>query len=155
MRVSGSRRAKLCGSGRPSTSCRTHLVQVARCRAGSSGKVPAFEYWQLKPVVTHSYVTHPPGDTVICRFMGFDKFRDLFAKEELYLRRTDQSKGDDLWEVLLSDDYIRAKLGLPRYDPADELRLINEHAFLCQNWRPSQSEPNRYLHTGGPRPGKV
>jgi hypothetical protein len=41
------------------------------------------------PVVPHSYVIQPPGDTVICRFMDFDKFRDLFANDELYLRRTE------------------------------------------------------------------
>ena len=44
---------------------------------------------QSMPVVSHSYVETPPEDTVICRFMDFDKFRDLFANEELYLRRTD------------------------------------------------------------------
>jgi hypothetical protein len=85
------------------------------------------------PVVSHAYVTQPPGDTLICRFMDFGKFRDLFANEELYLRRTDLFKEDDPWEALPSDDYIRAKLGLRRYDPADELRLINEQAFLRQN----------------------
>lgn len=75
----------------------------------------------------------PPADTVICRFMNFDKFRDLFANEELYLRRTDLFREDDPWEALPSDEYIRAALELRRYDPADELRLINEQAFLRQN----------------------
>ena len=88
---------------------------------------------QPMPVVSHPYVEAPPEDTVICRFMDFDKFRDLFANEELYLRRTDLFKEDDPWEALPSDDYIRAALGLRRYDPTDELRLINEQAFLRQN----------------------
>jgi hypothetical protein len=85
------------------------------------------------PVVSHPHCTEPPDDTVICRFMDFQKFRDLFANEELYLQRTDLFKEDDPWEALPSDDYIRAKLGLRRYDPTDELRLINEQAFLRQN----------------------
>ena len=41
------------------------------------------------PIAPHSYVEAPPDDTVICRFMDFPKFRDLFANEELYLRRVD------------------------------------------------------------------
>src|SRR3984957_15336158 len=65
--------------------------------------------------------------------MEFERFLDLLANDELYLRRTDLFKEDDPWEALPSDDYIRAKLGLRRYDPADELRLINEQAFLRQN----------------------
>jgi len=85
------------------------------------------------PVVHHPYVLEPPSDTVICRFMDFGKFRDLFANEELYLRRTDLFKEDDPWEALPSDEYIRAKLGLRRYDPTDELKLIDQQAFLRQN----------------------
>lgn len=46
-----------------------------------------------------SYVEAPPEDTVICRFMDFDKFRDLFGNEELYLRRTDLFKEGDPWEA--------------------------------------------------------
>jgi hypothetical protein len=38
------------------------------------------------PVAPHVYVTEPPPYTVICRFIDFEKFRDLFADEELYLR---------------------------------------------------------------------
>src|ERR1035437_2864384 len=85
------------------------------------------------PVVPHPYVIQPPGDTVICRFMDFDKFRDLFGNDELYFRRTDLFKEDDPWEALPSDEYIRAKLGLRRYDPTDELRVIEEQAFNRQN----------------------
>src|SRR5579872_3190552 len=88
---------------------------------------------QSMPVVSHPYVGVPPEDAVICRFMDFDKFRDLFANEELYLRRTDLFKEDDPWEALPSDEYIRAALGLHRYDPTDELRLVSEQAFLRQN----------------------
>ena len=88
---------------------------------------------QSMPVVSHSYVEAPTEDTVICRFMDFDKLRDLFASEELYLRRTDLLKGDDPWEALPSDEYIRAALGLRRYDPTDELRLIRAQAFIRQN----------------------
>src|SRR5260370_32628213 len=85
------------------------------------------------PVVSHAYVEAPPEDTVICRFMDFDKFRDLFANEELYLRRVDLFKEDDPWEAVPWDDDMRRKLGLRRYDPTDELRLINQQAFLRQN----------------------
>src|SRR5258708_33328488 len=85
------------------------------------------------PITPHRYVEAPPDDTVICRFMDFPKFRDLFANEELYLRRVDLFKEDDPWEALPSDEYIRARLGLRRYNPANELRLIEEQAFLRQN----------------------
>ena len=81
----------------------------------------------LMPVNPHRYVAQPAPESVICRFMDFDKFRDLFANEELYLRRTDKFKEDDPWEALSSDEYIRAKLGLRRYDPTDELKVIEEH----------------------------
>ncbi len=70
---------------------------------------------QSMPVVSHPYVEAPTEDTVICRFMDFDTFRDLFANEELYLRCTDLFKEDDPWEALPSDEYIRAALGLRRY----------------------------------------
>jgi hypothetical protein len=88
---------------------------------------------EAMPVVAHPYVAQPSADTVICRFMDFDKFRDLFANEELYLRRTDLFKEEDPWEALPSDEYTRTKLRLRRDDPTDELRLINEQAFLRQN----------------------
>lgn len=65
---------------------------------------------QSMPVVSHPYVETPPEDTVICRFMDFDKVRDLFGNEELYLRRTDLFKEGDPWEALPSDEYIRAAL---------------------------------------------
>ena len=85
------------------------------------------------PITPHPYVESPPHDTVMCRFMDFPKFRDLFANEELYFRRVDLFKEDDPWEALPSDEYIRAKLGLRKYDPTDELTLINQQAFLRQN----------------------
>jgi hypothetical protein len=59
------------------------------------------------PIVPHLACTHPPDDTVICRFMEFWKFRDLFATEELYFTRTDIFKDNDLWEALPSDEYVR------------------------------------------------
>jgi hypothetical protein len=36
------------------------------------------------PIVPQLACMHPPDDTVICPFMEFRKFRDLFATEELY-----------------------------------------------------------------------
>jgi hypothetical protein len=85
------------------------------------------------PVAPHVYVTEPPPDTVICRFIDFDKFRDLFANEELYLRRTDLFKDDDPWEALPSDEYVRKTLGLTRYDLDDERKLIDDQAFSRQH----------------------
>jgi hypothetical protein len=35
-------------------------------------------------IVPHLARTHLPDHTVICRFMEFWQFRDLFASEELY-----------------------------------------------------------------------
>jgi hypothetical protein len=85
------------------------------------------------PVIDHYACIHPPDDTIICRFMDFPKFRDLFANEELYLRRTDLFKDDDPWEALPSDEYVRKALGLKRYDLDDEKKLIDDQAFSRQH----------------------
>jgi hypothetical protein len=87
---------------------------------------------QSMPVVPHPACTEPPGDTVICRFMDFDKFRDLFGNEELYLRRTDRFKETDPQEGLPSDQYVRKARGLQQYDLHDELALNNDQAFTRQ-----------------------
>jgi hypothetical protein len=65
--------------------------------------------------------------------MDFPKFRDLFANEELYLRRTDLFKETDPQDALASDDYVRAARGLRKYDLHDELALNNDQAFNRQN----------------------
>lgn len=84
------------------------------------------------PIAFHPACEHPPDDTVLCRFMDFPKFRDLFANEELYLRRTDLFKETDPNEGLVSDEYVRAARGLRRYDLRDELTLNNDQAFARQ-----------------------
>jgi hypothetical protein len=96
------------------------------------------------PTNSHPCVEAPADDTVICRFMDFPKFRDLFANEELYLRRVDLFKEEDPWEALPSDEHIRAKLGLRRYDPADELRLIEEQAFAGRIAKGISSRAGRF-----------
>jgi hypothetical protein len=85
------------------------------------------------PIGQHSACKQPPADTRICRFLDFRKFRDLFANEELYFRRTDLFKETDPNEALPSDEYVRAALGLRRYDLRDELALNNDLAFARQN----------------------
>jgi len=85
------------------------------------------------PIVPHYACTEPPANTSICRFLDLPKFRDLFANEELYLRRTDLSKETDPNEALPSDDYVRSALGLQKYDLNDELKLNNNQAFNRQN----------------------
>jgi hypothetical protein len=85
------------------------------------------------PIVPHDACKEPPADTSICRFMDLPKFRDLFANEELYLRRTDLFKETDPNEGLPSDEYARKALGLERYDLRDELKLNNDQAFNRQN----------------------
>src|SRR6266496_3553341 len=84
------------------------------------------------PIVQHYACTEPEPEAVICRFMDFPKFRDLFASEELYLRRVDLFKDDDPWEALPSDEYVRKVLGLTRYDLKDELALNSDQAFNRQ-----------------------
>ncbi len=64
--------------------------------------------------------------------MDLNKFRDLFANEELYLRRTDLFKESDPAEALPPDDYVRQALGLTKYDLRDELKLNNDQAFNRQ-----------------------
>jgi hypothetical protein len=64
-------------------------------------------------------------DAVIWRFMDLDKFRDLMASEELYLRREDKLKKDDPQEGLPPDDYFRSIRRLQQYVLNDELTLNN------------------------------
>jgi hypothetical protein len=80
------------------------------------------------PIVAHEACTEPRSDTIICRFVDLRKFRDLFANEELYFRRTDLFKEIDPNEALPPDDYVRRALGLTRYDLRDELALNNDQA---------------------------
>ncbi len=84
------------------------------------------------PVVSHPACTEPPDDTVICRFMNVNKFRDLFGNEEFYLRRTDLFKETDPQEGLPSDRYVRKARGLQQYDLHDELALNSAQAFSRQ-----------------------
>jgi hypothetical protein len=85
------------------------------------------------PIVAHGACTEPPANSIICRFMDLAKFRDLFANEELYFRRTDLLKETDPREALPSDEYVRATLGLQEYDLIDELKLNDNQAFNRQN----------------------
>lgn len=84
------------------------------------------------PITPHVDCTEPPADTIICRFMDLSKFRDLFANEELYFRRTDLFKETDPNEALPSDEYARRVLQLKKYDLHDELKLNNDLAFARQ-----------------------
>ena len=61
-----------------------------------------------------------------------DKFRDLVANEELYFRRADLFKKDDLHEGLPPDEYVRKIRGLRRFDLQDELALNNTQAVNRQ-----------------------
>ena len=95
-------------------------------------------------IQSHYACEEPPNDTVICRFMQMDKFRDLFASEELYFRRTDLFKNDDPREGLPSDEYIRASRDLREGIVEDELTLISSQAFLRQIARLLTSIVGRY-----------
>src|SRR5260370_29111663 len=85
------------------------------------------------PIIQHPACTEPAPDAFICRFMDFHKFRDLFANEELYFRRTDLFKETDPSEALPSDEYVRAACGLRKYHLGDERALNNNQAFARQN----------------------
>jgi len=84
------------------------------------------------PIVPHEACSEPSPGTIICRFIDFPKFRDLFASEELYFRRTDLLKEIDPNEALPPDDYVRRALGLTQYDLRDELTLNHDQAFTRQ-----------------------
>src|SRR6185437_13078676 len=84
-------------------------------------------------IIPHVACVEPPADTRICRFVDLPKFRDLFANEELYFRRTDLFKETDPREALPSDEYVRRTLGLHKYDLKDELKLNDDQAFNRQN----------------------
>jgi hypothetical protein len=78
------------------------------------------------PIVPHFACAEPEPETVICRFLSFEKFRDLFANEELYFCRTDLLREADPQEGLPSEEYARSMLGVTGYDLKDELSL-NHH----------------------------
>jgi hypothetical protein len=84
------------------------------------------------PITLHDACTEPPADTRICRFIDLPKFRDLFANEERYFRRTDLFKETDPNEALPSDEYARRVLRLQKYDLRDERALNNDLAFARQ-----------------------
>lgn len=74
----------------------------------------------------------PAAEAVIWRYIDMDKFRDLFANEELYFRRADKFKKDDPHEGLPPDEYVRRIRGLRRFDLQDELDLNNSQAVNRQ-----------------------
>ncbi len=84
------------------------------------------------PLIPHVACTEPAADTPICRFMDLPKFRDLFANEELYFRRTDLFKEIDPEEALAPDTYVRMSHGLRKYDLYDELKVNECQAFSRQ-----------------------
>jgi len=84
------------------------------------------------PIVPHYVCVEPSPETLVCRFLQFWKFRDLRANEELHFTRVDLLKGDDPWEALPSDDFVRRALGLRRFDPNDEVTLNHDQAFNRQ-----------------------
>lgn len=84
------------------------------------------------PIVPHEACLEPDPYAIICRFIDLKKFRDLFANEELYLRRTDLFKETDPNEALPPDDYVRQALRLTKYDLRDEQTLNNDQAFNRQ-----------------------
>lgn len=94
---------------------------------------------QFMPVVSHPYVEAPPVDTVICRFIDFDKFRDLFASEELYLRRTDLFKENDPWEALPSDEIHQSSTPPPSRRPCRRVEAHQPTGF-------HPAEQRRLLH---------
>src|ERR1700722_16053976 len=93
------------------------------------------------PITPHDACTEPTADTRICRFIDLPKFRDLFANEELYFRRTDLFKETDPNEALPSDEYARRILRLERYDLHGELALNNDFPKGC-GMRPGNSFHN-------------
>jgi hypothetical protein len=84
------------------------------------------------PIVPHPACTNPPDDTVLCQLMDLPKFRDLFANEELYFRRTNLFKETDPQEGLPSDHYARLARGFKRFHLEDEIALQNDQAFARQ-----------------------
>lgn len=81
----------------------------------------------------HPACVVPPPETIICKYLSLDKFRDIFASEELYFRRLDKFKESDPREALASENWVRHALRLNPLDVNDEIRLNNEQAFARQN----------------------
>jgi hypothetical protein len=77
-------------------------------------------------------VKEPEGNPVICRFMDFEKFRDLFANEEIYLRRVDLFKETDPEEAMHSEAFIRAQMRLQCFVLEDEVTVKDHRAYNRQ-----------------------
>ena len=65
-----------------------------------------------------------PLDAPLWRFMPMNFFQDFMANEELYLRRCDKYIKADPQDGIPTDEYVRKKLGLRRYDINEERTLI-------------------------------
>ncbi len=85
------------------------------------------------PIQSHPACRKPDPDSEICRFMTMDKFRDLFASEEIYLRRVDLFKETDPREGMPDDKSVRKSLGLQEGLLEDEKKLNNHQAFIRQH----------------------
>jgi len=85
------------------------------------------------PINSHPACIEPAPETVICRYLDLTKFRDLFASEELYLRRLDKFKESDPREGLPSDEYARRARCFHPLDINDEVQLTHDQAFARQN----------------------
>lgn len=86
------------------------------------------KYKKGVPIESYINCVEPNEDAEIWRLMDLCKFRDLMASEELYFRRLDLFKKDDVNEGLPSDEYVRSVRGLVRYDLNDELELNDDQA---------------------------
>jgi len=84
------------------------------------------------PIQAHSAVKEPEGNPVICRFMDFEKFRDMFGNDEIYLRRVDLFKETDPEEAMHSEPFIRAQMRLQRFVLEDEVAVKHHRAFNRQ-----------------------
>jgi len=80
------------------------------------------------PIIDHDKKIEPKDDSEIWRFLRIGYFRDLFANQELYFRRTDLYKTDDAGEGLPTDEYLRKLLNLNHYLLSDELKLNHHQA---------------------------
>jgi hypothetical protein len=71
-------------------------------------------------------------DAEIWRFMPLKYFEDLMANEELHFCRADLFRQDET-EGIPPENYVRRVMRLRRFDPTDELELINQMGTLAQD----------------------
>jgi hypothetical protein len=83
------------------------------------------------PFVSHDHIGAPPGNAIIWRYMGLDKFLDLIANSRLYF--ADVHSLPDKYEATLPDNLALKHAELIKKERADDLSSIDRSLLEKMN----------------------